>query len=77
MEIRTKFKPGDPVWYMKNNKPLRMSIDRIRIFSGYEDGVLYVRVQYTFDSFDAVNEKFYDESDLFATKEELKESIFG
>ena len=77
MEIQTKFKPGDPVWYMKNNKPLQRSINRIRIFSGYEDGGIYVRVQYTFDSFDAVSEKFYDESDLFATKEELKESIFG
>lgn len=77
MELRTKYRPGDYVWYMKNNKPVEGTIKRMRIFAGVESGSLYVRIQYTFDTIDVVNERFYEESDLFSTKEELKKSIFG
>ena len=79
MELRTKYEPGDYVWYMKNNKPVEGQIIRMRIFAGLENCSLYVRILYAFDAIaiDAGNERFYEESDLFSTKEELKKAIFG
>ena len=72
MEIRSDFLPGHCVWVMFQNRPERFVVIMVRI-TIHED--MGVNVTYTLATDVGPNE--YDSTKVFATREELKESIFG
>lgn len=72
MGIRSDFLPGNCVWVMFQNRPERFVVVMVKI-TIHED--MDVHVIYTLAT--DVGQKEYDSSKVFATKEELKQSIFG
>lgn len=72
MGIRTDFLPGQYVWIMFQNRPERFAVVTVKI-TILED--MDIKVIYTLATDVGPNE--YDSSKVFATKEELKQSIFG
>lgn len=72
MEIRSDFLPGNCVWVMFQNRPERFVVVMVKI-TIHEN--MDVHVIYTLATDVGPNE--YDSTKVFATKEELKESIFG
>lgn len=72
MEIRSDFLPGHCVWVMFQNRPERFVVENVKItiLANMEVSVIYTL---TTD----VGPNEYDSSKVFATKEELKQSIFG
>ena len=71
MEIRNDFLPGNYVWVMFQNRPERFVVDNVKITILAN---MDVHVIYTLATNVGPNE--YDSTKVFATKEELKESIF-
>ena len=69
MQINTKFSPGDVVWVMSENAPVRIRIVEVR--TACADGGL--------SSISYVSERWrcYNEEELFSTKEELRKHLFG
>ena len=76
MEIKTKHIPGARVWVMKDNQPFEMEVKEINV---------NVKENYNRDSFDIdvkykVSDSYrvltLDESQCFATKEELRKHLF-
>lgn len=76
MEIRTKFMPGDSVWIMESNLPTQKTITCTRI-SAYFDDDTNEFVRSVHHSFDRAHKYFAPEQNVAATKDELKEIIFG
>lgn len=74
--IETKFEPGQKVWMLLNSKAVERVVRRVIYYtSKEEERVEYNLVgeaEYSSDAYE-----YYDESRLFATKEDLKKSIFG
>lgn len=72
MEIRSDFLPGHCVWVMFQNRPERFVVVmvRITITETMEKSVVYTIAT-------DVGPIEYDSTKVFATREELKESIFG
>lgn len=76
MNIKTKYNPGDKVWVMIQNKPEYLIVNAISIVANL-----------TFDNEIKYNIKYncflgrfggnYEEKELFATKEDLKNYLFG
>lgn len=73
-----KFKVGDEIWFMESNKPKSEIVKGIAVFNGHcktlhddVDASEIVIVRYYYDSWGYVNH-----SNVFATKEELKDSLF-
>ena len=74
--IETKFAPGQKVWMLLNSKAVERVVRRVIYYtSKEEERVEYNLVGETEYSSDAY--EYYEESRLFATKEDLKKSIFG
>lgn len=76
MNIETKFNIGDEVWIMKDNKPFSFKINQISVNittnQNYHNP-LDIQIKY---SKEHVIDWIY-EGKCFATKEELKQAIFG
>ena len=73
-EIRFKYVPEQMVWIMYNNRPVEAKVTAIAIT--IEHHSLPARIEYTLEMPGAMGTKM-GEDKIFATKEELKESIFG
>lgn len=74
MEIRTNFMPGDFVWIMENNEPVQREITCTRVAAYFDKGDFVVSVHHSFDD----GHKFFTpEQNVAATKQLLKEKVFG
>jgi len=72
MGIRTEFLPGDCVWVMFRNRPEQFKVVTIKITIPEDMNTKIVYVLATH-----VGQNEYDSSEVFETKEQLKQSIFG
>lgn len=74
MKIETKYKPGEYVWVMYNNKPEKAIIVRRVIISRIDVNTYpyatYTSVEYFLHQLDK-----YDEEKVFKTKEDLIKSL--
>ena len=75
MEIRTNFMPGDSVWIMESNIPTQKKITCTRAVAYFDDKDGFVISVH--HSFDRDHKYFTPERNIAATKQELKEKIFG
>lgn len=76
--ISTKFKKGDTIYFMADNKPMTKEVTGVSIYDGYinelhvehreEQGLT---VMYHCGDYEKINEK-----EVFASEIELKESLF-
>ena len=73
-EIHFKYVPQQPVWVMYENRPIEAVVNSVKI--SIEQHSLPARIEYGI-SMKNGHGATYGEEFLFATKEELKESIFG
>ena len=88
--MTTKFSIGQEVWFMSNDKPTCMQVCRIDIKSeptkynhnegeNYGDVLEWAKptIHYDFWDCDSPYLKELCESEVFATKEELRKAVFG
>ncbi len=75
MEIRTNFMPGDSVWIMESNRPVQKTITCTKAAAYFDDKNRFVISVH--HSFDREHKYFMPEQSVAATKEKLKELIFG
>lgn len=73
-EIHIKFVPQQPVWVMCDNRPIEAVIEAVKI--SIEHHSLPAKIEYKVSLANG-NGATYREDFVFATKEELKKSIFG
>ena len=73
-EIHYKFVPKQRVWVMYENRPIEAVVNSVKI--SIEHHSLPTKIEYTI-SMENGHGATYGEEHIFATKEELKESIFG
>ena len=73
-EIHFKFVPQQPVWVMYENRPVEAVVTAVKI--SIEHHSLPAKIEYGIDMKNG-HAATYREKLVFATKEELKESIFG
>jgi hypothetical protein len=66
MTIETKYNIGDEVWGMYCNSPFKYEIDKVIIIQDYRE----ISIQYR-----VVGCKYFFESEIFPTKEELLKSL--
>ena len=72
MDIKTKYDLGQSVFFMKDNKVETSAIKQISIDVWYnKDKEIRMRIHYYLFSAD----QFYEEDNLFLTKEELLKSL--
>ena len=71
MDIKTKYEIGQRVFYMDNNKVKEGTIDRIHIDAQYNANYNKVKISYRLFT----TAKFYEDNELFPTKEELLKSL--
>lgn len=75
MKINTKYNPGQEVWIMKDNKPLKLFVHAIRIVVGLNnDKKIVYGISYNLANGSEGGD--FDENEIYATKEDLKNSIF-
>lgn len=74
-EIHFKFVPQQQVWVMYENRPVKAVVNAIKI-SIYHHTLLSAKIIYDI-AMENGHGATYSEESIFATKEELKESIFG
>ena len=73
-EIHFKFVPQQTVWVMCDNRPVEAVVNSVKI--SIEKHSLTAKIEYGI-SLGCGRGATYREESIFATKEELKESIFG
>ena len=73
-EIHFKFVPRQHVWVMYENRPVEAVVDLVEI--SIKNHYLPARIEYIISMQNGHGARYCEES-IFATKEELKESIFG
>lgn len=73
-EIHFKFVPKQPVWVMYGNRPVEAVVNSVKI--SIEHHSMPAEIEYGI-SIPNVGVATYSEESIYATKEELKESIFG
>lgn len=73
-EIHFKFVPQQPVWVMYENRPVEAVVNSVKI--SIEHHSMPAKIEYSV-SMKNGHDATYREESIFATKEELKESIFG
>jgi len=73
-EIHFKFVPQQQVWVMYENRPVEAVVNAIKI--SIEHHSLPAKIIYDI-AMENGHGATYSEESIFATKEELKESIFG
>ena len=67
--------PGDSVWIMESNQPIKKTITCTRVFAYFDyKNEFVISVHH---SFDTDHKYFTPERNVAATKDELKEIIFG
>lgn len=74
MTIKTKFEPGQEVWIMEDNKPIKVSIRYINIIA-----VIDIFNKITYEATYTLNNRNlnkFKEYEIYATKEDLKNSLF-
>ena len=71
MEFRTKFNPGEEVWFMQDNRPQKMQIEVVSV--GATEHFRY-KTEYYMHTGSISKLKKY-ENEIFATKQELIESL--
>lgn len=69
MKIDNKFKIGDKCWTMSNNVPTIIKINLIAIYIKEDD----IEIKYH----DGYSMGWYYEHEIFSSKEDLKNSLFG
>lgn len=75
MIINTKYNPGQEVWIMRDNKPLKLFIHAIRIIAGINnDKKIVYGILYNLANGSEGGD--FEENEIYATKEDLKNSIF-
>ena len=74
IDVQIKYEPGNIVWAMYDNKPLAVAVNVIRVVVGHDVSKKHIvaDIKYTCD-----NGRDFCEEQLAATKEELKEKVFG
>lgn len=74
IDVRIKYEPGNTVWAMVDNKPCKTTVNVIRVVVGNDVSKKHIvaDIKYTCD-----NGRDFCEEQLAATKEELKEIVFG
>lgn len=72
--INIKFLPQQSVWVMYNNRPVEAVVNSVKI--SIEHYSMPVKIEYGI-SMENGHGATYSEESVFATREELKESIFG
>lgn len=76
MKIETKFSINDTVWVIKDNKPHSICIYGIRVnVSAHPTGCYGTDISQNVNYFDFGNRESVNESDCYATKEELLASL--
>lgn len=75
MEIRTNFMPGDSVWIMEANTPVKKTITCTKVVAYLDDEKRPVISVH--HSFDENHQYLTPEQNVAATKEELRKKIFG
>jgi len=76
MIIKTKFELEQEVWTMQCNKPIKLIVDTIQIFICLDGNKnLTCNIEYTC-LYNNCADKFR-EDEIYATKEDLKNSLFG
>lgn len=75
MEIRTNFMPMDTVWVMESNMPTQKTITCTKVVAYFDDKNRFVISVH--HSFDKNHQYLTPEQNVAATKEELKQKIFG
>lgn len=73
-EIHFKFVPQQTVWVMYENRPVEAEVISVRI--SIEHHSLPTKIEYGIMTKNGLGAKYSEES-IFATREELKQSIFG
>ena len=75
MIIENKFEPRQEVWVMQNNKPIKLFVDSININIGL-DSDKKIKYGITYNLFNGSFGGRFKENEIYATKEDLKNSIF-
>lgn len=76
MNIKTKYNPGDKIWIMIRNKPQYLIVNTISIVVGLGfDKEIGYNIKYNCSLGFLGGD--YEEKELFATKEDLKNYLFG
>ena len=75
MIIKTKFEPRQEVWVMQDNKPIKLFVHSININIGlnFNKEIIYEKI------YNLANGRFVGklkENEIYATKEDLKNSLF-
>ena len=73
-EIHFKFVPQQSVWVMYENRPVEAVVSSVKI--SIEHHSMPAKILYGIEMKNG-HGATYSEKSIFATKEELKESIFG
>ena len=73
-EIHFKFVPQQPVWIMYENRPVEAEIKSVKI--SIEHHSMPAKIEYGL-AMNGGRTATFSENSIFATKEELKQSIFG
>ena len=76
MDIKTKYNPGQEVWLMRENKPYKMIITSVQITATLEPNknITHDIIYHVCNGYVGGN---YTEGKLFASKEELRDSLFN
>lgn len=79
MDIKTKFNPKDKVWVMLRSTPHECTIFGVVTSSTPIGPKIFTRVSYNmeYEDFFGRESSSFDESEVFATKEELKQYIIS
>lgn len=75
MIIKTKFEPGQEVWIMQDNKPIKLFVYSINIIASldFDKKITYGII---YNLADGCFRSKFKENEIYATKEDLKNSIF-
>lgn len=73
-DVYFKFLPNESVWVMYENRPVEAVVESVKI--SIEHRSIPAKIEYGISMKNGNGTTFREES-IFATKEELKESIFG
>lgn len=75
-KVGYKFKPGSFVWVMIDNEPCELTVEKIKICVTLNyDGDVVIFKTYSCSRGHLGGK--YGEADLYGSKEELKQAIFG
>lgn len=77
--MKTKFKKGDKIFFMSDNKPTSFKVEGVTLRTGKVQSSTYMEVETKDGEFDITYHNSYrsvNEKDSFPSIDELKDSIF-